>query len=126
MSAPQTDPEAKNANRSPRRRVVLEGTIETLSNKFPVSVKNLSCTGALIEGAAVPDAARDVILKAGPLDCFATVVWSDGRRCGVMFDEPISQAELLALHRVTPEAARQAELEAAAEWFESQGRYARM
>jgi len=112
--------------RSPRRRVALGGTLEMLSGNLSVDVRNLSCTGALVEGERVPDAGRDVVLKAPGLDCFGTVVWSDGSRCGIRFDEPLSQAEVVELHRITPEAVRSAELDAAAEWFRSQGRYARI
>lgn len=112
--------------RSPRRRVVLNGTLETLSGTLRVELRNLSCTGALVEGESVPDAGRELVLKAPGLDCFARVVWSDGERCGLQFDEPLSTAQVLELHRITPDAVRSAELDAAAEWYLSQGRYARM
>ena len=126
MALPDGGPGEMETPRSPRRRVALNGILEMLSGTTSVAVRNLSCTGALVEGEAVPDAGRELVLKAAGLDCFATVVWSDGQRCGLQFDEPLTTAQVLELHRITPDAVRSAELDAAAEWYMSQGRYARM
>lgn len=112
--------------RSPRRKVVLTGMLQSLAGTQQVSVRNLSATGALIEGTTVPPEGREVILKAGKLDCFCRVVWAEGNRCGLEFDEPIAMADVLELHGVTAEAARQASIEAAAEWYRTQGKHARM
>lgn len=112
--------------RSPRRKVVVTGMLEAVTGTQKVSVKNLSCTGAMIEGTTVPPKGREVILKAGKLDCFCRVVWSEGSRCGLEFDEPIPMADVLELHGITAEAAQMAAAEEAAEWFRSQGALARM
>ena len=124
MDLPYGGGEKPQVPRSPRRRVVLNGTLETLSARISVALKNLSCTGAMVEGESVPDHGRDVILKTAGLELFATIVWSDGHRCGLHFDEPLSPAQVLELHRITPAAVQSAELQAAAEWFQTQGRYA--
>ncbi len=108
--------------RSPRRKVVFSGTIETLTGKIRVAVKNVSCTGALVEGEGLPPPGRDVVLHAEDLQLFASVVWQDGERCGLHFDEPLTQAQVLELHRITPAAVHSAELKAAAEWYNSQTR----
>ena len=126
MSQVQNVPSLSSPPRSPRRRVVLRGRVESLNGHFPVSVKNLSCTGAMVEGASVPLSGRDVILRAGTLDCFATVVWSEGNRCGLRFDEPIDMADVLALHQITAEHVEHQEMQSMVEWFQTQGRFARM
>jgi hypothetical protein len=100
--------------------------LETVTGVQKVAVKNLSCTGAMIEGTTVPPTGREVILRAGPLDCFAEVVWTEGNRCGLRFDEPIEMSEVLGLHRITAEAVEEASRTAAAEWFLSQGAHARI
>ncbi len=112
--------------RSPRRRVILSGMLESVTGIQKVAVRNLSCTGAMIEGTTVPPAGREVILKAGPLDCFGRVVWTEGNRCGLHFDEPIEMSDVLALHRITAEAVEQASQQEAAEWFLGGGIHARM
>ena len=108
--------------RSPRRKVVFNGIVETMSSKIRVAVKNISCTGALVEGEGLPPPGRDVVLHAEDLELFCSVVWQEGERCGLHFDEQLSQAQVLELHRITPEAVHSAELKAAAEWFQSQAR----
>ena len=112
--------------RSPRRKVVLTGMLESVSGTQKVSVKNLSCTGAMVEGTTVPAKGREVILKAGKLDCFCRVVWSENGRCGLEFDEAIPMADVLELHGITAEAAQAMADREAAEWYLSQGAFARM
>ena len=112
--------------RSPRQKTVLNGKLETLGAKFDVAVRNISCTGAMVEGEAVPPPGRDLLLKAWGLEFFCSVIWSDGQRCGLHFDEPLSPQLVIALHNITPEEVRSAELKAAAEWYQSQGKFSRV
>jgi hypothetical protein len=84
-------------------------------------VRNISCTGMMIEGDNVPEPGRDLVIKAAGLEFFGTVIWSDGLRCGIRFDEPLQPAQVLELHRISPERVRCEEINAAAEWFRSQG-----
>jgi hypothetical protein len=105
--------------------VALTGILESVGGRQSVSVKNLSCTGAQLEGSAMPQSGREVILRAGSLDCFATVAWSGGTRCGIRFEEPLEMEEVLALHQITSDQVEAAEKESIADWFSSQGRYAR-
>ncbi len=107
--------------RSPRRRTVFNGTFKTLSKRGTVAVRNVSCTGVMIEGETVPEPGRDLVLNAAGMEFFGTVIWSDGGRCGIRFDEPLQPAQVLELHRITPARVRSEELNAAAEWFRSQG-----
>jgi hypothetical protein len=111
--------------RSPRRKTAINGTLETLTSRFKVAIRNVSCTGAMVEGESVPPPGKDVILNAEGMELFCSVVWSDGQRCGLHFDEPLQPAQVIELHRITPEQVRSAELKAAAEWYLSHGSYAR-
>lgn len=112
--------------RNPRRRVVVHGVLETLDGATQVEVRNLSTTGALIEGPGIPPVGRGGVLKTGSLDCFGIVVWSDGSRCGLRFEEPISFAQVLDLHTLKPADVQRQDLEATADWFRSADRYARL
>ena len=111
------------APRSPRRRTAFKGVLETLHGPVRVAIRNISCTGALIEGEAIPSAGRDAVLKAEGLELFCSVVWAGETQCGVAFDEPLTPQQVLELHRITPEAVRSAELKAAAENYILQGWY---
>ena len=105
--------------RSPRRRVCFKGSFESLSGHGEVSVRNVSCTGMMVEGEGLPAAGKDILLTAAGIEFFGKVVWSDGARCGIAFDEPLPPHKVLELHRITPEQVRSQELNAAAEWYRS-------
>ena len=109
--------------RSPRRRMAFKGTFETVAGRGTVAVRNISCTGAMIEGEGMPARGRDIVLRAEGMELFGVVVWSDGWRCGLRFDEPLSPTEVLELHRITPERVRAAELNEAARWLSSKHRF---
>jgi hypothetical protein len=109
--------------RSPRRRMAFNGTFETVIGRGGVAVRNISCTGAMIEGEDMPQPGRDIILRAAGMEFFGTVMWTEGRRCGVRFDEPLDMTEVLELHRITPQQVRSEELEAAARWMGSRHRF---
>lgn len=55
-----------------------------------VKIRNLSPTGAMIEGAALPPAGSLVRLVRGSLGMAATVMWNSAVRCGIAFDGTVS------------------------------------
>jgi hypothetical protein len=61
----------------------------------PVRVRNMSTTGALIEGAAVPAAGAAIILRRGALEAPATTAWSEAGKAGLAFDGPVEVSEWL-------------------------------
>lgn len=73
---------------SPRTNLLLSATAEAGGLALPVRIRNLSETGALIEGAGLPDAGMPLILKRGDLQVSAVVAWAAGGRRGVRFDGP--------------------------------------
>ena len=109
--------------RNPRRKTVFGGTLETLSDRYRVAVRNISCTGAMVEGDGLPVAGQDAILRAQGLEFFCSIVWSEGARCGLNFDEPLAPAQVLKLHQITPQEIRSAELKATAEGLIRYGMY---
>jgi hypothetical protein len=54
-----------------------------------VKIRNMSPSGALIEGAALPRVGEHVSLERGELSAAGTIVWRDGGRAGVRFDHPV-------------------------------------
>ncbi len=79
-----------------RFRVLFSATLVTSTDQYAVTVRDLSTTGAGIEGARLPSAGADVLLRRRSTDFFARVSWSAGGHAGIEFDEPISAAELIA------------------------------
>jgi len=73
---------------SPRTNLLLSATVEAGGLVIPVRIRNLSETGALIEGGGLPDAGMPLLLKRGDLQINAMVAWAAGGRRGVKFDGP--------------------------------------
>lgn len=73
---------------SPRTNLLLSANAEVGGRILPVRIRNLSETGAMVEGAGLPDAGMKLVLARGDLHVSAVVAWSAGGRRGVRFDGP--------------------------------------
>ncbi len=71
-----------------RTNLMLAATVESAGCYSAVRIRNLSETGALIEGSGLPGAGESLILKRGDLQVSATIAWAAGERRGVRFDSP--------------------------------------
>jgi hypothetical protein len=69
-----------------RTNLMLAATIYADGDILPVRIRNLSETGALVEGAALPEKGASLVLSRNELRVPATVAWSGGGRCGIHFD----------------------------------------
>lgn len=78
----------------PRHRVLLSAKLVTTTSEHPVKIRNLSATGAMLEGEKLPAAGTDIIIRRGALEFFAAVAWAEDGRCGVQFDQPLSDDDL--------------------------------
>jgi hypothetical protein len=94
------DPEYRGRRHSPRAHIVLPATLDALSGRKQTNLLDISREGARLEGGDLPATGKDIILRCGAVDTFGTVVWAVAGRCGVLFDEPIGLAELVALRQV--------------------------
>jgi len=108
--------------RSPRRRVLVSGMFHSLTTSCRAAVRNLSCTGASIECDVPVKVGAEGVLEAGQLDCLCRVVWHKGKVYGVKFDQPLPNAVVLELHRMTEADVKRAQTAAAKQWFEAQSR----
>jgi hypothetical protein len=73
---------------SPRTNLLLAANAEVGGRILPVRIRNLSETGAMLEGAGLPDAGMKLVLARGDLHVAAVVAWAAGGRRGVRFDGP--------------------------------------
>ena len=117
----QDDPELKGRRSDVRARVLLAAAAEAISGHLHVTLMEVSLTGARLMGSRLPGPGKDVMFKCAGLDLFGTVVWAEGRQCGLQFDEPISLQELVALRGVSAASERGGispdERQAAADWL---------
>ena len=81
---------------APRARIYLPARIQTLNGNQPAELIDLSATGAKVEVRDVPRIGSGAVMKCGPIDAFAQVVWNGAQQCGLEFDEPLSEAMILA------------------------------
>lgn len=72
--------------RPQRKNLMLSATIECGGTRAPVRIRNLSETGAMLDGAALPDPGVSLTLSRAEIVVGATVVWREAGRCGVRFD----------------------------------------
>lgn len=83
------EPEGSAEDRAaPRTNLLLAATAEVDGRSLAVRIRNLSETGAMIEGAGLPDAGVALVLLRGDLQVAATVAWAAGSRRGVRFVGP--------------------------------------
>jgi len=76
-----------------RQNVSMPASMFSLEHSRVVIVEDISTTGAKLTGDELPKLGEDVWIKAGPVDAFGTVVWSDELVCGVTFEQPLSASE---------------------------------
>lgn len=89
---------------SQRARLHLTALLEGTTRAYRVLLRNLSSTGAMVEGSDLPPVGRMVALKRHGLDAFGTIVWAREGCCGLHFDEPLATDEVISLARSAPEA----------------------
>lgn len=114
------DPELRGRRVEPRAQIRLKAMTDAIAGRGSAVLIDLSCAGAQLEGSALPQAGKDVLITLDSIEVFGTVLWREGDRCGVLFEEPISRAELAELRRCAGATPRSRftdeEIEAAADW----------
>ncbi|ATY31970.1 PilZ domain-containing protein [Sphingomonas psychrotolerans] len=72
--------------RPQRKNLMLAATIECDGTRAQVRIRNLSETGAMLDGATLPNSGAALTLVRAEITVGATVVWREGGRCGIHFD----------------------------------------
>lgn len=72
--------------RATRKNLMLTASIESAGTKAPVRIRNLSETGAMLDGAALPAPGASLLLVRADIQVSANVIWCTGGRCGICFD----------------------------------------
>jgi hypothetical protein len=78
-----------------RSNVFVIATLYSQGGSAPVRIRNLSPSGALIEGIVLPSPGAPVRLSRGSFHVAGEVVWSADGRSGLRFDSAISVLEWL-------------------------------
>lgn len=82
---------------APREPVLLSAAMLTLQSSRPVTLVDVSKTGARMRVNEPLVRGQQIWLKVNPTDIFGTIVWVDGDQFGILFDEPLADPELAKL-----------------------------
>lgn len=72
--------------RPQRKNLMLSATIESAGTRVAVRIRNLSETGAMLDGPVLPGPGAQLVLRRAEIEIGAIVVWSEAGRCGIRFD----------------------------------------
>jgi hypothetical protein len=89
-------PESADPRVDPRTNMFIGAVIREAGLSLPVKIRNMSVTGALVEGAVLPKEGAEVQLVRGSLAVHATVAWCARGRCGLRFSALASVRDWLA------------------------------
>jgi hypothetical protein len=100
-SGDATKSKGEAADHRARRRVhvLLPATIDAEGWRWDVRLRNLSCTGALVESGAPLAPGVAIVFARGSVTRTGAVIWARNRRLGLAFDQPLTETEVAALTR---------------------------
>jgi PilZ domain len=93
MHVDQSD--ASQNRRSRRSPVFLKAGVTVDGVPVPVTLRNLSEEGALVEGARLPSDGARTLFERNGMRIRGQVVWVAGRLAGIKFDRPMQRDELM-------------------------------
>lgn len=73
-----------------RERVMLAGSAYGISRSRSVAISDLSPEGAQLDGHDLPMTGEEVVVVAGPLDVMAKVIWRTDAKCGIRFEDEVT------------------------------------
>ena len=73
----------------PRTQLFLSAMIRFDRVSAAIRLRDLSATGARVEGGNLPSVGATVHITRGALNASGTIIWRNQKGCGVRFDEPL-------------------------------------
>lgn len=77
------------ARRQARTHLFVAATLYADAGSTSVTIRNMSQSGALIEGAVLPGVGERISLKRGQLQAAGAIAWRAGRRAGVRLEAAV-------------------------------------
>lgn len=85
--------------RAQREPVLLAAAAHSLEESRSVLIEDVGPTGARLRSPQFRPAANQLLIRAGATEVLASVVWSRGDECGILFDEPLDTETLASLKK---------------------------
>jgi hypothetical protein len=70
-----------------------------LSKTYEAELVDISATGARISSGRLPSVGDELNVLVGPVKTFCIVRWRRDDECGIQFDEPLLQREVISVRR---------------------------
>ena len=77
----------------PRARLFLSAILNSGNSSWTVRLRDLSASGARIDGKTLPSAGSPACIRRGALEAAGTIAWRAGKECGIRFDHPLALEE---------------------------------
>lgn len=100
------------AQRATRTNTMLAATLEFGGERHAVFVRNLSATGAMVEGKILPLEGEQVVLHRDQQSIGSTVAWAAHNRCGIAFGVQVKVDALIKRKPAEAGPAHQARVDA--------------
>jgi hypothetical protein len=81
--------ESPQNRRGPRSNMQMTASMELSGSSVPVTVRNLSAQGALIEADRLPVEGTELVFRKDELSARGQIIWVNGRHAGISFVEPL-------------------------------------
>ena len=91
--------------RAPRAKLLMAACIQQGGRRLPVTLRDLSATGALVESDHCPETGSRVVFHKNELAVPGRIAWSKDRRAGIAFDASLDPDAVLR-HLPPPPPAR--------------------
>jgi len=83
------------SRRAPRTNMFVIADLASTTASGKVKIRNMSASGAMIEGPALPPSSAHCRIRRGGLELEGEVVWVAGNRAGIRFDGTAHVADWL-------------------------------
>lgn len=80
--------------RARREPVALAAAALSLDGSRSVLIEDVAPTGAKLRSGQSARSGQQLLVRAGPVEILASVVWTRRGECGVVFDEPLDESML--------------------------------
>lgn len=86
---------SRQKRRSPRAKLLMAASVEHDGVRTPVTLRDLSAQGALVEGDHGLAPGGRIVFRKGELAVPGRVAWAAGRRAGIAFDSSLDPEAVL-------------------------------
>lgn len=93
--------------RAARVKANAPAIIQTTASQLPVTIVNISATGARLVASGAPPSRQDVKLYVNGLWLFGRIAWRREKAFGVMFEDELHEYSPAEIHTAVEEASAQ-------------------